>query len=64
MEGEKSASRLPPESATIGRWNESRINMYRFFVTLYSFVVMGMNDGAVGVSRTRLPSWRANKEIR
>lgn len=31
------------------RWNESAINKYRFSTTLVSFIIMGMNDGAVGV---------------
>jgi hypothetical protein len=30
------------------RWNRPRSNAYRFLVTNYSFIVMGMNDGAVG----------------
>lgn len=37
----------PPEQ--LQRWNESRTTMFRFFFTLYSFTIMGMNDGAVGV---------------
>lgn len=32
------------------RWNGTRINTYRFFVTCWSFIIMGMNDAAVGVS--------------
>jgi len=47
--GEKPAPDVPPQAPGLARWNESRINMYRFYVTLYSFVVMGMNDGAIGV---------------
>ncbi len=34
------------------KWNEPRVNTCRFLTTIYSFIVMGMNDGAVGVSRT------------
>lgn len=30
------------------KWNDSRINMLRFFVTLFSFIIMGMNDAVVG----------------
>jgi hypothetical protein len=37
-------------SASLERWNEPRINMYRYFTTLYSFIIMGMNDAATGVS--------------
>lgn len=32
------------------RWNTPRINLYRFLAALYSFIIMGMNDGAYGVS--------------
>jgi hypothetical protein len=31
-------------------WNKPRINMWRYFATLYTFVIMGMNDAAYGVS--------------
>ncbi|KAL1913722.1 hypothetical protein Sste5344_000686 [Sporothrix stenoceras] len=37
----------PPEQRQ--RWNESKTTMFRFFLTLYSFTIMGMNDGAVGI---------------
>jgi hypothetical protein len=37
-------------SPSLERWNESRTNMYRYFAALYSFIVMGMNDAASGVS--------------
>ena len=47
---EKAAPDVPAEVPILERWNDSRVNVYRFLVTLYSFVVMGMNDGAVGVS--------------
>jgi hypothetical protein len=36
--------------APLEKWNEPRINMWRFFATLFSFIIMGMNDGAIGVS--------------
>lgn len=39
-----------PDSSTLERWNESRINVYRYFATLYCFMLMGMNDAATGVS--------------
>lgn len=32
------------------KWNRPRINIYRYLATLYSFVIMGMNDAAYGVS--------------
>jgi hypothetical protein len=31
------------------RWNYPQINAYRFAVTLYSFIIMGMNDAVIGV---------------
>ncbi|CAK7238956.1 MAG: hypothetical protein STHCBS139747_000377 [Sporothrix thermara] len=36
----------PPER--LQKWNESKTTMFRFFFTLYSFIIMGMNDGAFG----------------
>ena len=38
------------EAEKLERWNKSPINIYRFSAALYSFVIMGMNDGAYGVS--------------
>lgn len=35
---------------TLERWNKPRINLYRYLASLYSFVIMGMNDAAYGVS--------------
>lgn len=32
------------------QWNKPRINIYRYLASLYTFVVMGMNDAAYGVS--------------
>jgi len=40
----------PDRAKELERWNEPRSNLFRFLVTLYSFIIMGMNDGAVGVS--------------
>jgi hypothetical protein len=31
------------------RWNEPRANAYRFAVTLYCFIILGMNDASLGV---------------
>lgn len=31
------------------KWNHPRINMWRFFVTLLSFIIMGANDASYGV---------------
>ena len=33
------------------RWNSPKVNKYRTFATFYTFVVMGANDAAYGVSR-------------
>lgn len=52
----ESSDDAPPE--VLERWNHPRVNMYRFYTTLYSFIVMGMNDGAVGVSARDLESLR------
>src|SRR3984885_5202984 len=30
------------------KWNNPRINMFRVFATFYSFVILGLNDGAYG----------------
>jgi len=31
------------------QWNNPKINIYRYLATLYTFVIMGMNDAAYGV---------------
>ncbi len=33
---------------TAEKWNQPGPNTLRFITTLYSFIIMGMNDGAVG----------------
>jgi hypothetical protein len=38
--------------AALEKWNEPRINAYRSFATFFSFLVMGANDAAYGVSET------------
>lgn len=40
----------PPTEPTLGRWNNPRINIYRYLAANFSFVIMGMNDAAYGVS--------------
>lgn len=42
------------------KWNGTRTNAFRYVATLYSFIVMGMNDGAVGV---RFPRKRSSETI-
>ena len=41
-------------SPSLEQWNHPRPNMYRYFAALYSFIIMGMNDAASGVSIPRL----------
>ncbi|CAK7264924.1 hypothetical protein SEPCBS119000_001241 [Sporothrix epigloea] len=43
-----SSPAVAPVPMRLQRWNESRMNMFRFFFTLYAFIIMGMNDGAIG----------------
>lgn len=38
------------ERPSLERWNESRTSTNRYFAALYSFIIMGMNDAASGVS--------------
>jgi hypothetical protein len=41
-----------PQSAPhkeLQRWNESKVNIFRFFATLFSFTLIGMTDAVVGV---------------
>jgi hypothetical protein len=38
------------EMNKLDRWNQPRINMYRYFTTLFCLILMGMNDAAYGVS--------------
>lgn len=55
---EASASGLPPTSPVsvrLRRWNESKTTTFRFFFTLYAFIIMGMNDGAIGVRIDGVP---------
>jgi hypothetical protein len=42
----------PPSSAisVLQKWNSPRINMWKVFTCFWSLFVMGMNDGAYGVS--------------
>lgn len=46
----------PPSTATpfIESWNNPRVNMWRFFATNFSFVILGANDAVYGVSKTFL----------
>lgn len=44
------ASSPHADQPELERWNSSCTNAARYIATLYSFTVMGMNDGALGVS--------------
>lgn len=44
---EESGASVPAQP--LQRWNQSVMNMFRFFTTLYTFGMMGMTDGALGV---------------
>ncbi len=39
-----------PENNSLEQWNNPRINIYKYFSALFSFIIMGMNDAAPGVS--------------
>jgi hypothetical protein len=44
-------SPLGPESfPLLDKWNSPRVNIHRTFATFWSFLVMGVNDTAYGVS--------------
>lgn len=38
------------EEEILEKWNTPRINLYRYLSALFSFIIMGMNDAAYGVS--------------
>lgn len=46
--GDQDALPLGQPRPPLERWNVPRINAWRFVVTNYSFIVMGMNDACVG----------------
>jgi hypothetical protein len=45
---EESGTRSPP-ATELQRWNQTTADVFRFFSTIYCFILMGMTDGAVGV---------------
>jgi hypothetical protein len=45
---EESGTRSPPP-VELQRWNQTSADVFRFFSTIYCFILMGMTDGAVGV---------------
>lgn len=42
----------------VQRWNNPKVNIYRTFATFYTFVVMGANDAAYGVSHSSKAMFR------
>ncbi|KAM3079672.1 hypothetical protein ACMFMG_006085 [Clarireedia jacksonii] len=48
---EPTVDRVATESITLEQWNKPRVNLYRYLATLYSFIVMGMNDAAYGLEK-------------
>ena len=39
----------PGTPEVLEQWNNPRINLYRYLATIYSFIILGMNDAAYGV---------------
>lgn len=52
---DEDATAPPGQAQALQRWNESSVNIFRFFSTMYSFILMGMTDGAVGVCSPSSP---------
>lgn len=50
LETERESNNAAEGFSALEKWNHPRINMYRLFATLWSFLVMGANDAAYGVS--------------
>ena len=48
--GEQELQKPVTDTPELEIWNKPSINMWRYFATLYTFVIMGMNDAAYGVS--------------
>lgn len=42
------------------KWNDPAVNVYRLFATFWSFVIMGANDAAYGVSTASSPELPSN----
>ncbi|KAL2160303.1 hypothetical protein VTH06DRAFT_1476 [Thermothelomyces fergusii] len=45
---EDSGARSPQSGQQLQRWNNPPINIFRYFSTLYCFILLGMTDGALG----------------
>ena len=46
---EESGTPLEAPAPELQRWNQSKVNIFRYCSTMYSFILMGMMDGAMGV---------------
>ncbi len=46
---EESGTPSSQPAQELERWNETGVNVFRFFSTIYAFILMGMTDAAVGV---------------
>lgn len=44
------ANESPDGFPALEKWNHPRVNIYRSLATFWSFLVMGANDAAYGVS--------------
>ena len=53
---EESGTPSPQPARELERWNETSVNVFRFFSTIYAFILMGMTDAAVGVRSVPLPA--------
>lgn len=54
--GDEEAAPAALPGKPLERWNETPINTFRYLTTLFSFIIMGMNDAATGVRiRRRYP---------
>lgn len=46
---EESGAGSPQPDSKLQRWNDTPLNIFRYFTTIYCFILMGMTDGALGV---------------
>jgi hypothetical protein len=42
------AGDAPPVDIKQQRWNESPTNIFRYFTTIYNFILLGMSDAVIG----------------
>ncbi|KAH6622935.1 major facilitator superfamily domain-containing protein [Chaetomium tenue] len=45
---EESGAGSPQPDSKLQRWNDTPLNIFRYFTTIYCFILMGMTDGALG----------------